>query len=179
MDHVNRVYQEINKIHENGDFLLGIPDESYFLNSDPAFQECDLTPSNYEHNNVPIFDLAKSCDVSGLSNSSAGASVRPPSLDTARGLIKAAEGMTGSRPQTHGDRFASFNAIAKAMTFYLKNRKDPSGDVRPHDVAAIFMRVKEIRADYGEPIEDHFIDLIGYAAIEGELCLGRGEAPDV
>ena len=178
MDHVNNVYQAINKIHNDGDFLPNVPDENYFVNSLPAFQDCDLIPSEYEKNNAqvlqknavldyntsfpPVKTLAYEAPCGGLPP------VRPPSLDTARGLLKAAESMTGRRPHTHGDRFASFKAIADAITFYLKNRKDPTGDVRPHDVAAIFLRVKEIRAEYGEPIEDHFIDLIAYAAIEGE-----------
>ena len=86
--------------------------------------------------------------------------------------------MDSGRPVTHGGRQETFTALAKSFTTYLATRKDPSGPIRPKDVAAFMFRVKEVRAEYGQPIFDHFVDMAAYAAIYGELILGEGNATD-
>jgi len=118
-----------------------------------------ISPEDYAKMQLPIFR----------------AMPPPQGSPAAQGILTEALNMTKSsnKPATHGERNASFKAIASAITNYLGNRKNPTGPIRPQDVAAMFLRVKEIRAEYGEPILDHFVDMAAYAAIFGELSLNE------
>lgn len=85
-------------------------------------------------------------------------------------LREAAAIVDGARNQQHGDKERSFVAIAKMWSAYLAARKDPSGPVRPHDVAQMMVLMKQQRAEWGTAIRDHFTDGAGYSAIAGELA---------
>jgi hypothetical protein len=86
-------------------------------------------------------------------------------------LSEAASIVAGDRNSTHGDKERSFVAIAEMWTAYLLTRKDPYGPVRPHDVAQMMVHLKQMRAEWGTPTRDHFVDQCGYSAIAGELLL--------
>lgn len=88
----------------------------------------------------------------------------------ASGLLhEAARIVAGARNATHGDKERSFNAIAEDWTAYLQSRREPNGPIRAHDVAHMMVRMKQQRAEWGEPVRDHWVDQCGYSAIAGEL----------
>ena len=86
-------------------------------------------------------------------------------------LTTAAQIVAGDRNATHGDKTASFQAIASVWSAYLQARKTPDGAIRPHDVAHMMVLLKQQRAEWGAAVADHFIDAAGYSAIAGELSL--------
>lgn len=93
-------------------------------------------------------------------------------------LSEAAEIVGGARKATHGGIISSFQAIARAWEFYLKNRKEPLAPIGPKDVAIMMERLKEIRFDFGSPVEDHIIDMCGYLGVFGEIAFGEGGNED-
>lgn len=90
-------------------------------------------------------------------------------------LRHAADIVDGARNTQHGDKERSFACIADFWEVYLRHRsaKYPAGPARRpldgSDVAAMQVLLKLARSLYGEPIQDHFIDMAGYSAILGEL----------
>jgi len=84
-------------------------------------------------------------------------------------LLRAADLVAGPRNTTHGDKESSFCAIAEMWTTYLCNRRQPYGPIRPRDVCQMISLLKKMRAEWGTPEEDHFVDDAGYSAIAGEL----------
>lgn len=99
-------------------------------------------------------------------------------------LSEAAAIVEGSRNQQHGEKERSFAAIANLWDAYLDNRKPPgpgaSLGIRPRDVAVMMVLMKVMRAEWGMPIRDHYVDMAGYAGIAGELSFGvfRGGTPE-
>lgn len=85
-------------------------------------------------------------------------------------LREAAGIVDGARNQTHGDKERSFEAIGRVWTAYLFARRRPNDPIRPHDVAHMMVLMKQQRAEWGEPVRDHFVDGAGYSAIAGELA---------
>lgn len=86
-------------------------------------------------------------------------------------LTEAASIVAGARNETHGNKERSFVAIAAMWTAYLAARRDPSGPIRPADVAQMMVLLKQRRAEWGAATMDHFVDSAGYSAIAGELML--------
>lgn len=86
-------------------------------------------------------------------------------------LTEAATIVAGPRNDTHGDKERSFVAIAAMWTAYIAARRDPSGPIRPADVAQMMVLLKQQRAEWGTPTMDHYVDSCGYSAIAGELVL--------
>jgi hypothetical protein len=85
-------------------------------------------------------------------------------------LREAADIVEGSRNATHGAKERSFGAICDIWNAYLEGRADVSVDaIRPVDVAMMMVLMKMVRANQGQPIRDHFVDMAGYAGIAGEL----------
>ena len=91
-------------------------------------------------------------------------------------LRRAAEIVDGARNTQHGDKERSFACIADFWSVYLKHsgakhikREHDRYAIDGADVAAMQVLLKLARSLYGEPIEDHFIDMAGYSAILGEL----------
>lgn len=81
--------------------------------------------------------------------------------------------VNGDRDQQYGSPEDSFKQIAEYWTTYLqsvgtiKNREDYY--IRPKDVAAMLALLKIARIAGGEPKDDNWIDLAGYAACGGEI----------
>lgn len=86
-------------------------------------------------------------------------------------LTEAAAIVAGDRNTQHGDKERSFVAIAAMWTSYLTTRRDPTGPVRPKDVAHMMALLKQCRAEWGTAAKDHWVDQCGYAAIAGELSI--------
>lgn len=103
------------------------------------------------------FDLIQP-NVADESNMSAGDMLR-----------KAAEIVDGSRNTTHGNKERSFEAIATLWNTYLGMTSDVSHYITGKDVAWMMVLLKIARSHNGQPVDDHFIDAAGYAAIAGEL----------
>jgi len=96
--------------------------------------------------------------------------VTEPSHTIAGDILREATRIVdGTRNTTHGDKEHSFIAIAAMWQAYLFNRKNQDGPIRPYDVSQMMVLLKMCRAEWGEPIRDHFIDQCGYSAITGEL----------
>jgi hypothetical protein len=95
-------------------------------------------------------------------------------------LSEAARIVEGARNQQHGDKERSFVAIATMWTAYLAARRDPAGPIRSQDVAHMMSLMKKMRAEWGAPMRDHFVDDAGYTGIAGEITIAalRGSTPE-
>lgn len=93
-------------------------------------------------------------------------------------LRTAADIVDGARNQIHGDKERSFAAIANFWNVYLDNRADPLAPILARDVAAMMVQMKIARAEHGTYIEDHAVDMAGYAAIYGELRNAEQPKPE-
>jgi hypothetical protein len=96
-----------------------------------------------------------------------------PSPENGAGSIlsEAARIVEGVRNQQHGDKERSFVAIAIMWDAYLSARRVPQGRIRAQDVAHMMALMKKMRAEWGSPIRDHFVDDAGYTGIAGELSI--------
>lgn len=83
--------------------------------------------------------------------------------------------VTTDRSKTHGDKERSFEFIAALWSLYIRNRPYPGVEcsetwpLSAADVAIMMVLLKIARATQGTPVEDHFVDMAGYAAVAGEL----------
>lgn len=95
-------------------------------------------------------------------------------------LSEASRIVEGVRNTQHGDKERSFQAIATVWSVYLAARRDPTGPIRPHDVCQMMVLQKMMRAEWGAPIRDHFVDQAGYSGIAGEIAIAalRGGTPE-
>lgn len=82
-------------------------------------------------------------------------------LSAARGAVE------GPRGQTHGDKGKNMSHTAALFTAYLGDRL--STPITARDVACLMVLLKVSRVACGTAIDDHFIDMAGYAAIAGEV----------
>lgn len=98
-------------------------------------------------------------------------------------LTQAASIVAGARNATHGDKERSFIAIAALWNAYFDNKRTVAGcsgsansgstgpgSITARDVAQCMVLLKVARSIQGEPVQDHFLDAAGYAAIAGELA---------
>lgn len=90
-------------------------------------------------------------------------------------LTKVAEIVGGARNATHGEKERSFVCIGELWTVYLRNRPDANAPVSARDVSQMMVLLKIARSIQGEPVQDHFWDEAGYAAIAGELAELEGK----
>lgn len=81
-------------------------------------------------------------------------------LDTAKGLI------SGKRDEEYGNPVDNFTAIASLWNAYLSRKQ--TGNLLPHDVAALMMMVKLARIANNPKSWDSWVDLAGYAALGAE-----------
>ena len=85
-------------------------------------------------------------------------------LDKAEGLMNEAQNkVTGERQDDYGDPRKNFTRIASLWESYLGT------EIRPSDVAALFMLAKLSRLANTIDHEDSWVDLIGYSALGGAL----------
>ena len=67
------------------------------------------------------------------------------------------------REKSYGNKKKNHTNIAKLWSAYLDK------DVTPHDVAILMALLKIARTKLGDHTIDNYIDLVGYAAIAGEI----------
>ena len=82
-------------------------------------------------------------------------------------LITAANLVGGDRNAVHGDMQASFDKIALMWSAFLGT------PITAEQVAWCMSILKMVRATTGTPVDDHYIDGAGYAAIAGEVRNGK------
>ena len=85
-------------------------------------------------------------------------------------LLKAAELVNGGRQETHGDTKQNHEQIAEFWNIFLDNKLKPMASITAQDVAVMMILLKISRSTQGEKFNiDNFIDMVGYAAIAGEI----------
>lgn len=77
-------------------------------------------------------------------------------------IYKARDIITTDRNNDYGEAEDSFSIIADMWSAYLRT------NVKPEDVAAMMILMKVARMTHGYK-EDNWIDMIGYAALGGEI----------
>lgn len=93
-------------------------------------------------------------------------------------LRKAEEIITKDRATTHGDAEDSFSSIATYWTVFLTNigALSPGEKINSLAVAKMMALFKIARSDGNAAHEDNWLDLIGYAAIAGEIALKKKDS---
>ena len=81
-------------------------------------------------------------------------------------IMKAEELINGDRNETYGDARESFDTIAKLWSVYL------GVSVTAEQVAAMFVLMKISRQRKSKHM-DNWVDIIGYAALGGEIEGGK------
>ena len=84
----------------------------------------------------------------------------PDILTTAAALIG------GDRNTVHGDIQSSFEKIANMWSAFLGT------PITPEQVCWCMTLLKAARATTGTPVDDHYIDGAGYAALAGQVRRG-------
>ena len=83
---------------------------------------------------------------------------------TRKALLEAAEhAVTGDREDAYGTPEQNFAKIADLWAAYLCR------SIEPHDVAAMMALLKIARIAGGQPKNDNWVDIAGYAACGAEL----------
>lgn len=86
-------------------------------------------------------------------------------------LIKsAADLVANERANTHGDKRKNHQNIATMWNAYLSIRRDPAAPLNEVDVAQMMVLLKLSRTQLGAHNPDDHVDMVGYAAIAGELA---------
>ena len=85
-------------------------------------------------------------------------------------LAKANELISKARNETHGDAFKNHAEIAEFWNTFLDSKLRPMANITAQDVAIMMILLKVSRSTQGEKFNiDNFIDMVGYAAIAGEI----------
>jgi len=80
--------------------------------------------------------------------------------------------ISGQRAIDYGDAKDNFERIASAWNWWLRTRL--SSDLTSNDVALMMALLKMARLRDNRLHEDSYCDLIGYAALAGEVALHHG-----
>jgi hypothetical protein len=90
-------------------------------------------------------------------------------------LMKAADLVSNSRQDSHGDTLKNHEQIAEFWNIYLDNKLKPMASITPDEVAMMLGLLKVSRSQVGKHNIDDYVDGAAYIAIAGELKLDRGE----
>ena len=85
-------------------------------------------------------------------------------------LDAASQAITVDRAATHGDAEDSFKSIAAVWSWWLDKRLNKP--LTAYDVAQMMAAFKLARARDNPKHADNAVDLVGYAAIAGEIAGG-------
>ena len=80
-------------------------------------------------------------------------------------LVKANQLISKTRNETHGDAFKNHAEIAEFWNIFLDKKLQPMASITAQDVAVMMILLKISRSTH----VDNFIDMVGYAAIAGEI----------
>lgn len=87
-------------------------------------------------------------------------------LDEARSLI------AGQRELEHGHPAITFEIIAGYWSVFLRSRLEVTAEpLQGHEVATMLALAKLARSGQGLQNADDYVDMLGYAALAGELRL--------
>tara|TARA_R100000963_G_scaffold34519_1_gene28422 strand:- start:2053 stop:2343 length:291 start_codon:yes stop_codon:yes gene_type:complete len=78
-------------------------------------------------------------------------------------LKTAAKLLSGNREKEYGNKKENHENIANLWSAYLHR------NISAHDVAVLMLLLKVARTQLGSTSADTYIDMVGYAAIAGEL----------
>lgn len=87
-------------------------------------------------------------------------------------IEKAKDLINGDRAKDYGDAKDNFDRIAVAWSWWLSKRL--SSEITANDVALMMVLLKMARLRDNRLHEDSYYDLIGYAALAGEVELHYG-----
>lgn len=82
---------------------------------------------------------------------------------------KAAELVGGNRARQHGDKRENFTKIATMWNAWMAIRRSPSPLLTARDTGALMVLLKLARMETGAHNIDDAQDLVGYAAIMGQI----------
>lgn len=85
-------------------------------------------------------------------------------------IRSASELVQGDRANTHGDKRKNHQNIASLWNAYLAIRRFPDRTLNEVDVAHMMVLLKLARTQLGAHNPDDYTDMVGYAAIAGELA---------
>lgn len=88
-------------------------------------------------------------------------------------LDKAKTCVCGKREQDYGSPESNFQLIADFWNAYLYSNEDRGELITPTDVAMMMALLKISRIRNCGGTGDSFVDLAGYAACGGELCMAE------
>jgi hypothetical protein len=91
---------------------------------------------------------------------------RDETLDKAKALIN------GERARDYGDAFAMHGRVAESWNWWLKEKIN--AEITADDVAMMMVLLKMARLRHNRLHEDSYCDMIGYAALAGEIALRHG-----
>ncbi len=92
-------------------------------------------------------------------------------LDTAKELI------AGQRAIDYGDAQDNFRCIAESWSWWLSEKT--CSPITSDDVAMMMVLLKMARLRSNRLHTDSYCDLVGYAALAGEIALGHGVQEEV
>jgi len=87
-------------------------------------------------------------------------------------LMKAADLVSNSRQESHGDTFKNHEQIADFWNTYLNDKLKPMASITADEVAMMMGLVKISRSQVGKHNVDDYVDASAYMAIAGELKNG-------
>lgn len=87
-------------------------------------------------------------------------------MKAAENLCAAAELVGGDRARQHGDARTLHEYVARLWTTYL----DDQLPIDAVDVLAMMALLKLARTQHGEHNRDDWVDLLGYAALAGQIA---------
>jgi len=85
-------------------------------------------------------------------------------------LAMADKAINGERQRDYGDPLENFSRIAAGWSIILENAEEDISELRPERVALMMCWHKMCRLMNGIAHQDSWVDLIGYAALGGELA---------
>ena len=85
-------------------------------------------------------------------------------------LAMADKAINGDRARDYGDAYENFSRIAAGWSVILESAAEDVSDLRPERVALMMCWLKMCRLLNGLAHQDSWVDLIGYAALGGELA---------
>ena len=87
-------------------------------------------------------------------------------------LMKAADLVSNSRQESHGDTFKNHSQIAEFWNIYLDDKLKPTASITADEAAMMMGLVKVSRSQVGKHNVDDYVDGAAYMAIAGELKNG-------
>ncbi len=111
--------------------------------------------------------------INHLSDAPPATDQHPSALGSSASAIalKAAALVGGPKQDEYGSKAESLGRVANLWNAYLASRKDPAAPLTAVDIAHMNVLEKIARTQGPAVKEDHWLDMVGYSSIAGELAL--------